>query len=370
MYKTVPASHSEEEYYSPDDFIKAPKIDAHLHYDTSDDSYLVYADSINMHLISINVDTGLSIDEQLSVSQSLKKKHPDKYNFFGTFSSAEIKDDQFAKNTIERIKKCMDTGAKGIKIWKNIGMVLQDENGKYIMADDPVFYPLYDFLEKEGIPLLAHLGEPRNCWLSYNDITTYGDLQYYMNYPEYHMYYNDKVPSYEQQIAARDHLLEIFPRLKFVGAHLGSLEWDIDEAAKRLDRYPEFCVDLSARMGHIHLQTIRDSEKVRNFFIKYKDRLLYGSDCFITGKNTSFKSIILQMIAPDLFVKRICKIVYRTWLNDWLFFATDETVLSEKYNTENTSEAVKGLRLPKHIVDGIFYKTACNIYHIHPAFSH
>ena len=39
------------------DFVKAPKIDAHFHYNTTDIRYLKFADSLNMRLVSPNVDT-------------------------------------------------------------------------------------------------------------------------------------------------------------------------------------------------------------------------------------------------------------------------------------------------------------------------
>src|SRR4030095_12673567 len=60
-----------------------------------------------------------------------------------------------------------------------------------------------------------------------------------------------------------------------IGAHLGSLEHDLDDVAQRLDRYPNFDVDCAARTPAL---TRQPQEKVRNFFIKYQDRILYGVD--------------------------------------------------------------------------------------------
>lgn len=52
------------------------------------------------------------------------------------------------------------------------------------------------------------------------------------------------------QINARDHMLEKHPALKFIGAHLGSLEWSLEELSKRLDRFPNMALDL-ARMNKL-----------------------------------------------------------------------------------------------------------------------
>ena len=92
------------------------------------------------------------------------------------------------------------------------------------------------------------------------------------------MFLHPEYPSYEDQINARDHLLELHPDLKFIGCHLGSLEWNVDELAKRLDKFPDLAVDMSARICHLQYQSAKDREKVRDFCIKYQDRLLYGTD--------------------------------------------------------------------------------------------
>ncbi len=65
------------------------------------------------------------------------------------------------------------------------------------------------------------------------------------------MYLHPEFPSYEDQIKARDHMLEKHPDLKFIGAHLGSLEWSADELAKRLDKFPNMVVDMAARISHL-----------------------------------------------------------------------------------------------------------------------
>ena len=76
-------------------------------------------------------------------------------------------------------------------------------------------------------------------------------------------------------VRARDRVLERHPNLRVVGAHLGSMEYDTDEVAKRLEKYPNFAVDSSARLLDLAVQ---DKDKVREFFIRYADRLLFGTD--------------------------------------------------------------------------------------------
>ena len=195
-------------YYTGADFNNLPKIDIHFHYNTSDIRYLKFADSLNFRLISPNVDTEMPIDEQLKITASIKKEFPNKFAFFGTFSVDSFNNDGFAEKTIARIDQCMKAGASGIKIWKNIGMVLKDISGRNVMVDDLAFEPVFNYLEANKIPLLAHLGEPRNCWLPEERMTVGNDHRYYTKHPQYYMYLHPEQPSYEDQINARDNLLK------------------------------------------------------------------------------------------------------------------------------------------------------------------
>jgi predicted TIM-barrel fold metal-dependent hydrolase len=344
-------SGSEREYYSPEDFAAAPKIDAHFHYDFLHDALLKYTPSIHMHLLAINVDAGVPLDLQLQIGEAMKKQHPGAFDFLGTFDPATFGSDTFAGDAVRRIGQCMAAGARGIKIWKNIGMELRDADGRYVMVDDPAFAPVFAFLEKEGITLAAHLGEPRNCWLPFEEITMQNDLNYYRNHPEYHMYRHPEAPTYEQQIEARDHILERYPGLTFVGAHIGSMEWSLDEVAHRFDRYPNFFVDLAARIGHVQLHTLRNREKVRDFFIRYQDRILFGTDW-------SFEEPHVDGI------EQRCRNLYDGWQTLWRFFATGETLPAETINMPDAPETIEGLRLPRKVVDKLFHGNACRAYSI------
>ena len=338
-----------KDYYSAADFVDAPKADVHFHYGTYDDACLMYANSVGMHLVSVNVDAGESIDEQLDIVIHLQKQHPGMMSFLGTFSVDDFGKEDFVDQTIARIDRCMNAGARGIKIWKNIGMTLQDEHGNYVMADNPAFAPVFTYLEKQGIPVMAHLGEPKNCWLSYDDMTMKGDLGYYRQNPQYHMFQHPEKPSYEDQIIARDHLLERYPKLTFVGAHIGSLEWDLDEVAKRFDAHPNFMIDLSARMSYVQLHSFHNREKVKSFLTKYQDRILYGSD---TG---------IREINPDR-QERQQKGLLETWSSHWKFLATGDIVPSNQFTLESAPKEMEGLRLTRTIVDKIFYGNTKRIF--------
>jgi hypothetical protein len=71
--------------------------------------------------------------------------------------------------------------------------------------------------------------------------------------------------------------LNAHPALRFDAVHLASLEWDVDNVANFLERFPNANVDLAARLVHLQFQAARNPAKVRQFLLRYQDRILYGS---------------------------------------------------------------------------------------------
>jgi predicted TIM-barrel fold metal-dependent hydrolase len=121
-----------------------------------------------------------------------------------------------------------------------------------------------------------HIGEPLGCWLPLDENNPHRG--YYSQHPEWYMGNKADYPSHAVLIAARDRVLARHPDLTVIGAHLGSLEYDVGELAARLDRYPNFAVDTSARLHDLLYQ---DRDAVRRFFIAYQDRLLFGTDVVV-----------------------------------------------------------------------------------------
>jgi Amidohydrolase len=329
---------NKDEYYTYSDFYNVQKTDAHMHYRTTDPDFLLWADSLKFKLITPN--TGTIKDKQFEVAKIMKSEFPDNFAFYGTFSNDNWSAPDFAETTIARIDKVMKAGAVGIKIWKNIGMNIRDSTGRYIMVDDPVFKPIFDYMEDNHIRLLAHLGEPRNCWLPLEEMTVKSNRTYYEKHPEYHMYLHPNAPSYEDQMNARDKLLIQHPKLEFIGAHLNSQEWSIDELGASFERFPQMTVDMAGRVNHFMHQSITRREEVRDFIIKYQDRMMYGTD----------KGVDRDTLGYEI----IEKIMLNKWLDEWMFFVSDSTYEA----TQLSGKIITGLNLPKKVIDKIYYENA------------
>ena len=323
------------EFYSTSDFMTVRKIDMHIHFNTDDTAFINLAKKDNFRLLDIVDDRpfGLPMEDQQNIALQLARQFPGQISFATTFKTGQWNDVNWEKQTLQYLENFISKGAIAVKIWKNIGMDLKDASGKFVMVDDPRLDPVYDLIVKKNIALIGHNGEPKDCWLPLDQMTVKGNKNYYSNHPGYHMFLHPEYPSYDDQINSRDRMLEKHPRMRFIGCHLGSLEWSLEEIALRLDKYPNMAVDLS-RMANLHIHAFNDREKTREFFIRYRDRLIYGTDKSVNKTDN-----------PENMKKN----VHNSWLNDWKFLATDEMIRSA-----NGEGEFRGLKLPSAVIDKIY----------------
>ena len=333
--------NSEDSYYTMDDYRLVPKFDSHIHIVSADTTFIKQSAEDNFRLLTINVDAPSvpPFEEQRKWAIHDINRFPGVIDYAATFSVENWQDDQWDEQTIAYLEDCFSTGAIAVKIWKNVGMDLRDKEGNLVMIDDPKFEPVLNYLEERSIPLIGHFGEPKNCWLPIDEMTVNDYKGYYRNNPQYHMYLHPEVTTYEEQVEARDRMLEKHPDLVFIGAHLGSLEWSVDELAQRLDKFPNMAVDMAERISHFQHQAQQDREKVRNFFLEYQDRLLYATDFIIDGEKTPAE---------------MKEHVDRVRLSHWRFFTTDE-MMNVPHSVDGE---FPGLKLPRDVIDKIYFGNA------------
>ena len=322
-------------------YYKMPKIDAHVHIRTENPEIVMKAKKEDFIFLSIctNKSDQAFVDKQIRISKKLQHQFPNQFFYITTVSMEEFRKPGWQDKTISKIKLDFDDGAIGLKLWKDIGMILRDSTGNFIMIDDPRFDAIIDYVAKRNKTLLLHCGEPKDCWLPVDSMMVTQSKDYYKEHPQYHMYLHPECPGYAEQITARNNVLAKHPNLRVVGAHLGSLEWSVDELAKCLDRYPNFAVDMSGRICFFQSQ---NRDKVRNFIIKYQERLLYGTDFGITeAENLKDKAEQMK----------------NEWLQDWRYFSTQKVMKSY-----NIKESFIGLDLNDSVLRKIYYLNALRWY--------
>lgn len=339
--------------YTAADFVHVAKFDAHVHANTDQPAFMAVARRDGFELLSINVDypdfPNLKI--QARVAETMRRADPQRFHYATSFSMAGFGTPGWTARTNHAIDRALARGAVAVKVWKNVGMVARDPAGRRIFLDDPRFNGVIRHLEARRIPLIAHQGEPKNCWLPLDQMTTENDRSYFRDHPEYYMFIHPGEPSYEALMAHRDHFVARHPRLSFVGAHMASLEWSVDQLARFLDRFPRANVDLAARMTQVQFQSNGDHAKVRAFFVKYQDRLMYGTD--LTQDPPDPTARAQNPPASDNFEAD----ADTTWRADWAYLAT-----AAVQHVDAIKADTRGLELPRGVIDKIYWSNARRVF--------
>ena len=317
-------------------FAEINPIDAHVHLYKDDPAFGALLQRLKLRILDICL-----IDDRDPYFQAMEPQRGDvrrvvhstsgRAVFCTTFSPYDFEEPGFSARAIRQLNQDFADGAVAVKIYKTIGMEIRTKAGKYLMPDDPAFKPVYKDIAAHHRTVVAHLAEPDSCWEPPNPASP--DYEYYEQHPQEYAYAHPEWPSKAAILAARDHVLAKYPKLRVVGAHLGSMEADLNEMAQRFDRYPNFAVDTAARVPYFILQP---REQVRAFLIKYQDRILYATDLVVMPQDNTEKA--LQQWTS-------------TYERDWKFFATDQTVEYKGHNA-------RGLRLPESVLRKLYRDNA------------
>lgn len=314
-------------------FAALAPIDTHTHVFASDAAFNAMLKRLNLHLVDILVVDDQSPDykqlsAQVDAAWKFVKGSDGRAVYCTSFDPFRYKEPGFAASASRALNKEFSRGAIAVKIWKNIGMEIKDARGNYIMPDNPAFAPIYRDIAAHHKTLIAHVADPSSSWGPIDPSSP--DYSYYKTNPVWYMYGQAHPASKEQILAARDHVLEQNPDLRVVGAHLGSMEANFSELGAHLDKYPNFAVDMAARMPYVMLLPRADAIA---FINRYQNKLIYGTDLSFSSPKKGFARW------------------EETYARDWRFLATNDAV---EYN----GRSFQGLALPYSILKKIYHDNA------------
>lgn len=326
----------------PPGFAELLKIDAHSHVFEDAPAFHALFRELNVRTINVcNNGTDGHLAEMHAIALDLARKHPDLYPFESTFDLTRRDEPGYVNEVTTWLDTTFQQGALGVKIWKEIGIDIKDRNGAFILPDDPRFDPIYAFIARRGKVLHAHLAEPIDAWLPLDPASSH--YSYYSSNPEWHLYGKPEYPSHATLIAARDRIIEKHPDLVVLGAHLGSMEHDLDAIAARFERYPNFFIEVSARTRNL---TRHPPEKVRALFLKYPDRILYGVDA-------SWKPYLRG--ATDILRRSHLTRLRQRYLEDYAYYAGSGEI---EYN----GRKVQALGLPRDVLEKFYHANAQRLF--------
>ena len=238
------------------------------------------------------------------------------------FAASMMRPHRGATMTAEEVIAKVRSGYVGLKFWFGPAYRVLTENEEGIIRlDDHRFESLFATLEREKVLMTSlHIADPNG---------PFGNRQNWLKDPIY----------YWQQIRSFENVVAKHPNLTIIAAHgvwLVCQDAQLDYLRYMFSTYPNLYADISATFQYMPLV---NRDNLREFYIEYQDRLLFGSDDGRIGDN-----------AIDNYVRR--------YANAFEILETDQTVEGGITN----KRSVKGLDLPREALEKIYYKNALKLY--------
>ena len=223
---------------------------------------------------TIVILTGMWGDKLQSVIDEMVKPYPGRFMVFTQLDWSRIDDPDFGVEMVAQIRDSVSRGARGLKLLKDFGLGVRDKNGKLIAIDDPRFDPIWNECGRLGIPVFIHTGDPAAFFLPVD--ATNERYEELIDHPDWSFYGRD-YPSLQSLLEARNRVFARHPHTQFVSLHMGWPE-NLDWVQSMLDQFPNVMVEFGAREAELG----RQPRRTRELFLKYSDRVMFGTDNDVT----------------------------------------------------------------------------------------
>ncbi|MDZ7605203.1 MAG: amidohydrolase family protein [Cyclobacteriaceae bacterium] len=306
---------------------KYPFIDIHSHQGGMGDKDLsgLISDMDKMNMaIMINLSGGFG-DRITKAVGNVKENYPNRFGIFANVSFEGVGRDGWGEAAARQLEQDVKNGARGLKVFKGLGLRDKDIDGKRISIDDPRLNPVWQKCAELHIPVLIHAADPKPFWDSMDaDNERWLELKTHPGRMR-----GDDNPAPWQQIIDEEHnMFRNNPKTIFINAHMGWYANDLQKLSTLLDELPNMYVEIAAVIAELG----RQPRNAREFFIKYQDRILFGKDSWAPSEFPTYFRVLET--------------------NDEYF------PYHKKYHA---FWAMYGMNLPDEVLKKVYYKNALKI---------
>jgi predicted TIM-barrel fold metal-dependent hydrolase len=221
----------------------------------------------------IDLDGGWGEDIVETHLDHFKAAAPERFRVYGGVDWDRWPEhgDKFGEWAADRLRKQAARGVEGLKIWKMLGLTVHDQNGKLVGVDDPRLDPVWAVAGELKLPVTIHIADPVAFFDPVdNRNERWEELHANVDW----QFPSPPFPSFMTVVTGLANLVARHPETTFVGAHVGCYAENLEWVGALFDRCPNFFVDISERIGELG----RQPYSTRKFFLKYADRILFGTD--------------------------------------------------------------------------------------------
>lgn len=266
---------------------KFPVVDAHVHprirlrHSAAALDDFVHVMDVQNIAVCVSLDGGMAgaFDEH---AKYLWTKYRDRFVIFANVDwQGDGKPDDpatwdchrpdFGRRMALELARLKVAGASGLKVFKDFGLRYRNPDGSLIKIDDPRWDAIWRACGEAGLPVIMHTADPAAFFDPVDEKNERWEELH--RHPDW-SFHGPRFPSREELHAARNRVIARHPRTTFIGAHLANDGEDLAEAGRWLDKYPNLVLEIASRINELGRQPYTS----RDFFVKYADRILFGTD--------------------------------------------------------------------------------------------
>ncbi len=272
-----------------------PFVDVHGHWfraarfsDGAVDTLIAQFDSLNL-AVSVNLSGGSGEALERSIAAT-EGREASRFVTFANVRFDSVGAVGWTERAVVQLARDFDAGARGLKIYKNLGMDVIDVDGDRVAVDDPRLAPIWDLCGERGMPVLIHTADPALFWQprnKYNERWLELKLRPHRYRPAGD-YPPGDYPPFDSIVGEQHAMFANHPGTTFISAHLSWLGSDLDRLGALLDANPNVYTEI----GAVVQELARQPRYANAWLTKYKDRILFGKDFYNPVEfHTYFRSL-------------------------------------------------------------------------------
>ena len=228
----------------------------------------------NTNVRTIVILTGMWGDKLQHVIDEMVEPYPGRFMVFTQLDWSRVDDPDFGNEMVAQIRDSISRGVRGLKFLKDLGLAVREKNAKLLAVDDTRLDPVWEECGRLRIPVFIHTGDPEAFFHPIDETNErYEEL---IEHPDWSFYGRD-YPSLQSLLEARNRVFARHPHTNFVSLHMGWPE-NLDWVDSMLAQFPNVMVEFGAREAELG----RQPRRTRDLFLKYQDRVMFGTDNDVT----------------------------------------------------------------------------------------
>src|SRR5690606_1151023 len=221
----------------------------------------------------VNLD-GMWGDELEANLDRYDRAHPGRFHTFCQIEWSRLAEPGGLAVLLAQLEDSGRRGARGVKVWKTLGLEFRDADGTLIAPDDPRVVTLLTRAGELGMPVLIHTADPIAFFQPLNPRNERLDeLRGAKDW-----WYGDRSvhPTFDALLDAHASLVRACPGTTFIAAHAGCAAEDLDRVERLMVVAPNYHVDIAGRLAELGRQPRRFARLVAD----HPDRVLFGTDIY------------------------------------------------------------------------------------------